>query len=59
MKKDYLYGFLGIMQTGWQKIEGKWYCFNSSGRMLTDTQTIDGETFVFNFFGACIKGRGC
>ena len=47
------------MQTGWQKIEGKWYYFNSFGRMLTDTQTIDGETFVFNFFGACIKGRGC
>ena len=29
------------MQTGWKKIDGKWYYFYSSGAMAYDT-TIDG-----------------
>ena len=38
----------GIMLTGWQKINSRWYYFASSGMMLTGWQQIDGKTYYFN-----------
>ncbi|OAV40062.1 leucine-rich repeat protein [Clostridium saccharobutylicum] len=35
------YGALGVMKTGWQIIDSKWYYFNSNGTMASDT-VIDG-----------------
>ena len=39
----YYLGVDGVMATGWQEIEGKWYYFNGSGAMQKNT-TIDGYT---------------
>jgi glucan-binding YG repeat protein len=42
------------MVTGWQKIGGKWYFFESSGAMLANTsRKIGGKTYKFNASGVC------
>ena len=33
--------------TGWHKIDGKWYYFNSDCKMLTGWQSIDGRWYYF------------
>ena len=43
------------MQTGWQKIGGKWYYMNGSGAMLTGRQKIGGKWYRFNESGVWIK----
>ena len=36
-------GALGVMKTGWQQIDGKWYYFNTNGVMASNT-IIEGYT---------------
>ncbi len=49
----------GVIQTGWQKIDGKWYYFypigspNGSGYMCVTSCTIDGVTYEFTSDGVC------
>ena len=40
------------MQTGWQKIGGKWYYFVGSGEMVTGSRYIDGKWYYFDENGA-------
>jgi hypothetical protein len=35
----------GIVQTGWQQVEGKWYLLNSSGILLTGWQQINNKWY--------------
>lgn len=37
----------GIKVTGWQKIDGRWFYFNSSGAMLKGWQQIGGKWYYF------------
>ena len=32
----------GAMGTGWQFVNGSWYCFSDAGRMLVGEQIIEG-----------------
>ena len=44
----------GSCTTGWKKISGKWYYFESSGVMLANTsKRIGGKTYHFNSSGVC------
>ena len=42
--------------TGWQKIDGVWYYFNSSGIMQTGWQKIGGVWYYMNASGAMQTG---
>jgi hypothetical protein len=35
----------GIVQTGWQQVNGKWYLINSNGIMLTGWQPVNGKWY--------------
>jgi len=38
----------GVMQTGWQKMAGKWYYFSSGGAMVTGKRIkISGKYYTF------------
>ncbi len=44
------------MATGWEKISGKWYYFESSGVMLANTsKKIGGKTYYFKSDGTCMN----
>ena len=44
------------MQTGWKKIDGKWYYFGSNGIALTNTtKKIQGKSYQFNTNGVCLN----
>ena len=38
----------GIMLTGWQKINRRWYCFASSGKMYIGWQKLGGKNYYFD-----------
>ena len=38
----------GVMQTGWQNINGSWYYLDSSGAMQTGWQDIGGARYYFD-----------
>lgn len=46
----------GIMQTGWQKVDGNWYYFATSGKALTGWQYINYRWHFFNLFGEMKTG---
>ncbi len=39
---------MGVMVTGWQKINNSWYYFQGSGAMVTGWQSIDGKWYYMN-----------
>ena len=41
------YGALGVMKTGWQQVDGKWYYFNTNGVMVSNT-VVEGYTLGSN-----------
>jgi len=44
------------MTTGWLKLGGKWYYFNSSGAMLANcSQKIGKKTYKFDKSGVCLN----
>ena len=45
-----------IVQTGWKKIDGKWYYFNASGVMQTGWQKISSKWYYFNASGVMQTG---
>jgi len=49
----------GTVATGWKKISGKWYYFDSySGKMYRSTENSwidEGKTYIFNSDGVCIN----
>ena len=42
------------MQTGWQKISGKWYYFAGGGAMVTGSQRIGGTQHYFKSNGVWV-----
>ncbi len=49
----YYSGNDGIVRTGWQKINNKWYYFdNSDGEMVVGPKEIDDKLYVFDSNGA-------
>ena len=40
------------MLTNWQKLDGKWYYFNSSGAMVTGWRKLGGTWYYFTASGA-------
>ncbi len=52
----YYFGSNGVMQTGWQEIEGSRYYFDGSGIMQTGFADIDGSTYYFQEDGANVTG---
>ena len=47
LKKKYYFNKKGVMQTGWQTINGRKYYFNDKGIMLSGLQTIKGISYYF------------
>lgn len=50
----------GIVATGWQKISGKWYYFDTDYGFMYDDggYAINGKAYLFNKNGAYITGKG-
>ncbi len=48
----------GVMQTGWQKINGYWYYFNSSGYMVTGWLKSGSSWFLMSSASTLENGRG-
>ena len=48
----------GVVQTGWKKIDGKWYYFSPDGGVMASDgrYTIDGKKYYFNASGAMQTG---
>ena len=51
---DKKYYFDDFMQTGWKKIEGYWYFFNTSGQMQTGELNIDNAVYILNDDGQLV-----
>ena len=43
-----------IFQSGWQKISGKWYWFESGGAMATGWKKLDGKWYYFESSGVML-----
>lgn len=54
--KRYHFSSNGLMQTGWQAIDRKWYCFDKNGVLIVNTKTPDGYTV--NEAGEWIDDKG-
>lgn len=56
----YYSGNDGVIRTGWQKLNNKWYYFDTdeeySGGMIVGPKTIDGKLYVFDSNGALSYG---
>ena len=48
-----LYDNTGAMETGWQKINNKWYYMDDSGAMQTGWKKIDKKWYYFYSNGKC------
>ena len=44
------------MGTGWQFVNGNWYCFSDAGKMLVGEQIIEGVAYRFASSGAMVTG---
>ena len=54
-QKQYYLTEDGFMATGWRKIEGIYYRFNSSGVMMTGWTEYKGNTYYLTESGAMAK----
>ncbi|MEY8394146.1 hypothetical protein AALB64_04855 [Lachnospiraceae bacterium 45-P1] len=54
--KTYLIDMYGIMQTGFQKVNGCWYYFNSTGAMQTGWLLKEGKYYFLNSDGSMAYG---
>lgn len=56
----YYSGNDGVIRTGWQKLNNKWYYFDTDeeygGGMIVGPETIDGKLYVFDSNGALSYG---
>ncbi len=50
-QQTYYFDSKGVMQTGWQTVDGKRCYFYSSGSMVTGTAVINGTTYTFEADG--------
>src|SRR5690606_7775004 len=46
----------GVMQTGWIKVNNKWYYMNKSGAMHTGWLELNGKTYYLDNSGAMQTG---
>ena len=61
----YLFDANGIMLTGWQKVDGKWYYLSrlgdnagyAEGAMRTGWVKVDGEWYYLNSSGAMLRSQ--
>lgn len=54
--RTYYFDENGVMQIGWQKVDGKKYFFREDGRALTGMWQIDDKIFSFNLYGEMHTG---
>lgn len=55
--KTYNFGEDGTLKIGWDKIEDKWYYYDTSGEILKNTwKSINGKTYYFNENGEMKTG---